>query len=168
MRPIRSGTSSSCRPAFPATTMSTGLGRFFGGVHSACAAWGTLLSDLRPGGPPSRGMLVGTLGLVLAVVCQDSRLDWSLAIRACCVASSAGCLGEGRGDFFVDEWVCLNAVMFISRSEPGILQNTALSNRFNSSSSEIIVSSNGSQRDERDDAQLKRPSPSRTAQCAWS
>jgi hypothetical protein len=33
IRPILSGTSSATRPAFPASTTSTGLGRFFGGVH---------------------------------------------------------------------------------------------------------------------------------------
>ena len=102
MRPIRSGTNSSCRPAFPATTMSTGLGRCFGGVHSACACMGYALEDLRPGGPPYRGMLLGTLGLVPAGDLPGFPARASLAIRACCVASSAGRAGEGPADLLAE------------------------------------------------------------------
>ena len=48
MRAIRSGTRCSCRPALPATTMSTGLGRSLGGFHGACAACGSTLRSAAP------------------------------------------------------------------------------------------------------------------------
>ena len=48
MRAIRRGTRCCCRPAFPATTMSTGLGRSLGGFHAACAACGNTLRNAAP------------------------------------------------------------------------------------------------------------------------
>ena len=90
MRPIRSGTNCSCRPAFPATTMSTGLGRFFGGVHSVCAAWGTLLRSCAPASRRCAGWSCGRAASYRPMLCQDSRVDSSLAIRASCAASNVG------------------------------------------------------------------------------
>jgi hypothetical protein len=100
-------------PTFPATTMVTELGRFFGGVQSACAVWGTLLSICAPAARRIAGFSRGRSGSYRLVTCQDSRLDVSLAIKACCVASSTGSAGEGRGDFFAAEpRTCVFEVMF--------------------------------------------------------